>query len=401
MRHTSAIRGFWVSPSASDSRFRALIRLRQTNPGGGPDNKDIEDIDVDEIGEIVSGPPEFVFFLSLGGLALCLQALSKAAAGNSDLGGGMLPQLGNREELLVLGLVSLLLGFQVSQWLSAYTRSQMEAAEAGTSAAQFMETAVKYGSLAVAATSLLGSAGVNIGGLTAALTSVGLAVGLASQRVLENLAAGVMLMIFRNFQIGDMIVVSGRTGIVSKITLLSTRIDTFQNVRISIPNKDMFGSIVENYSRNPMRRADVEVQTATSSDLRLVRDTLEGVTQKYAYLAEKYMAPRKRKRIGSVASDSSRPGGAVREFLSATSSSSGLTGASGDTAVSKAVSLPTVQMQDIKTYGYVWEIRVFVPTAMWEKYRCELVEDIAVSLKANGIKVVGDVIESSGLAIAC
>jgi len=47
----------------------------------------------------------------------------------------------------------------------AYTRSQMEAAEAGTSAAQFMETAVKYGSLAVAATSLLGSAGVNIGGL--------------------------------------------------------------------------------------------------------------------------------------------------------------------------------------------------------------------------------------------
>jgi len=90
-------------------------------------------------------------------------------------------------------------------------------------------------------------------GLTAALTSVGLAVGLASQRVLENLAAGVMLMIFRNFQIGDMIVVSGRTGIVSKITLLSTRIDTFQNVRISIPNKDMFGSIVENYSRNPMR----------------------------------------------------------------------------------------------------------------------------------------------------
>jgi len=44
---------------------------------------------------------------------------------------------------------------------------------------------------------------------------------------------------------------------------------------------------------------------------------------------------------------------------------------------------------------------VFVPTAMWEKYRCELVEDIAVSLKANGIKIVGDVIESSGLAIAC
>lgn len=127
-RHTSAIRGFGVSPSASDSRFRALIRLRQTNPGGGPDNKDIEDIDVDEIGEIVSGPPEFVFFLSLGGLALCLQALSKAAAGNSDLGGGMLPQLGNREELLVLGLVSLLLGFQVSQWLSGALNCVVESA---------------------------------------------------------------------------------------------------------------------------------------------------------------------------------------------------------------------------------------------------------------------------------
>ena len=75
-------------------------------------------------------------------------------------------------------------------------------------------------------------------------------VGLASQRVLENLAAGIMLMVFRSFQVGDVVQIAGKRGVVCKITLLATRIDTFSNVRMSIPNKDIFGSIVENYSRN-------------------------------------------------------------------------------------------------------------------------------------------------------
>jgi len=63
-------------------------------------------------------------------------------------------------------------------------------------------------------------------------------------------------------QVGDIVQVSGKLGVVCKITLLATRIDTFSNVRMSIPNKDIFGSIVENFSRNSMRRAEVEIGTA-------------------------------------------------------------------------------------------------------------------------------------------
>jgi len=369
----------------------------------------------------------------------------------------------------------------------------MESAQADTTAAIFMQSAVKYGSLSIAMTCLLGSFGFNINGLTAALTSMGLAIGLASQRVLENLAAGIMLMVFRNFQVGDIVQVSGKLGVVCKITLLATRIDTFSNVRMSIPNKDIFGSIVENFSRNSMRRAEVEIGTAGSSDIATVRKVLEAVCANYADVAVSFIDADKRRKRGRVLAakmgadaiakartaatlpppapptpvqvevqgavngmieGSGQPGCVVTEMASQTgdgalatrevlvnnpqeSSSAptkgkkaslskmvlmgprklldqldGMREAGGQLSLfdflsvtqsgeSKdeqsrtgvAVSLPLVILKDIKTWGYLWEVRVFVPGARFETFRCRLVEDIAMALKKNNIRIVADIVE--------
>ena len=223
-------------------------------------------------------PPSRMVFLCVAGiLAACVSAISVVA----QQGQGISTFLTMRQELFALALASLTAGYQICIWLALYARTRMESASADTTAAIFMQGVVKYGSLAVAATCLLGSLGVNINGLTAALTSCGIAIGLASQRVLENLAAGIMLMVFRNFQVGDIVQVAGKVGVVCKITLMATRIDTFSNVRTSIPNKDIFASIVENYSRNSMRRAEIEIATAGSSDIETVRKTLEDVCKRF------------------------------------------------------------------------------------------------------------------------
>ena len=225
------------------------------------------------------GPSRLMFVLVSGVLGACISAISTMTHRGTSISStlGLSFHLTMRQELLLLAMTCLLSGYQICIWLALYTRSRLESAKADTTAAIFMQGLVKYGSLAVAATCFLGAVGVNINGLTAALTSMGLAIGLASQRVLENLAAGIMLMVFRSFQVGDVVQIAGKRGVVCKITLLATRIDTFSNVRMSIPNKDIFGSIVENYSRNNMRRAEVEIATAGSSDIEQVRAALEEV----------------------------------------------------------------------------------------------------------------------------
>ena len=385
-----------------------------------------EDDDEDEDDE---PPSQLVFVLVSGLLAACVTAMSMVV----QRGASITHFLTVRQELMILSMSSLLAGYNICAWLALFARSRMESAQADTTAAIFMQGVVKYGSLAVAATCLLGSLGVNINGLTAALASSGIAIGLASQRVLENLAAGVMLMVFRNFQVGDIVQVSGKMGVVCKITLIATRIDTFSNVRMSIPNKDIFGSIVENFSRNAMRRAEIEIGTAGSSDIEAVRRTLQTITGKYKKYAEMIIEQKRRRRAQFVAAQKGALAIAKARKLINASSSTTLAGnttvsAKGSTGAGKLaasasssssfvsfkdfisiaspgeskeeqvrtgvqVALPVIVLKDIKTWGYLWEVRVFLPTGQFDGLRCQMVEEIALALRENNIKIVADIVE--------
>jgi small-conductance mechanosensitive channel len=113
---------------------------------------------------------------------------------------------------------------------------------------------------------LLGAAGI----LTVAL-------GFASQTSASNLISGLFLVIERPFAIGDTVHLGGHVGEVLAIDLLSTKIRTFDNLFIRVPNEAVMKGEVINYTRFPIRRIDLPLQVAYKEDLKRVRETLTAV----------------------------------------------------------------------------------------------------------------------------
>lgn len=121
----------------------------------------------------------------------------------------------------------------------------------------------------------LGYFGVDVTSFAAILAAAGFAVGMALQGTLSNFAAGVMLLVFRPFQIDDYIEVAGSEGVVEEIELFTTRMNTVDNRQIIVPNSQIFGEKMVNFTKNSSRRVDVNVGVAYDADIRMTRSVLE------------------------------------------------------------------------------------------------------------------------------
>ncbi|MDX1546733.1 MAG: mechanosensitive ion channel family protein [Rhodothermales bacterium] len=117
--------------------------------------------------------------------------------------------------------------------------------------------------------------GIQTTSFAAVIGAAGLAIGLGFQGTLSNFAAGVMLLTFRPFKIGDTVKVDGETGIIAEIDLFLTKMDTFDNRRIVLPNSKVFGNTIETLTYHPRRRADVPVGVSYEADLDATRAVLE------------------------------------------------------------------------------------------------------------------------------
>lgn len=126
---------------------------------------------------------------------------------------------------------------------------------------------------------VLGSVGVNIAAFAAVLAAMGFAIGLAFQGTLSNFAAGIMLLVFRPFKIGDVITAAGITAKVDEIDLFSTTFNTFDNRRIIVPNSSIFGDTIENATFNPHRRVDVAVGCEYKADIDRSREALTAAVE--------------------------------------------------------------------------------------------------------------------------
>ena len=140
---------------------------------------------------------------------------------------------------------------------------------------KFLTKAIRNLLMIVVAMGVLSYVGVDITGLAAALAAVSFAVGMALQGTLGNFASGVMLLLFRPFKVDDYIVVADTEGTVEEIDLFTTRINTRDNRHVIVPNGELFGSKLENYTRNELRRVDVNVGADYSADLDRTRQALE------------------------------------------------------------------------------------------------------------------------------
>ena len=98
--------------------------------------------------------------------------------------------------------------------------------------------------------------GINTSSLVALVSVVGLALSLSVQNILSNLFSGLTLLVTKPFVAGDYVDVAGKSGVVKTVGLFYTQLDTLDNVAVSIPNSDVTGSSINNYSREPLRRVD-------------------------------------------------------------------------------------------------------------------------------------------------
>ncbi|MGU9962406.1 MAG: mechanosensitive ion channel family protein [Candidatus Puniceispirillales bacterium WSBS_2018_MAG_OTU23] len=125
----------------------------------------------------------------------------------------------------------------------------------------------RYTVLIIAVVATLGSFGIQTTSIIAVLGAAGLAIGLALQGTLSNVAAGVMVLFLRPFQAGDWIETGSNSGTVSEVGLFTTTITTFDNVFISVPNSSIWGSTIINHSRNNTRRMDIDIGISYKTDL--------------------------------------------------------------------------------------------------------------------------------------
>jgi len=114
-----------------------------------------------------------------------------------------------------------------------------------------------------------------------ALASCGVAIGLALQGALGNLAGGIMILIFKPFKVGDYITTSSASGTVTNITIMYTMLTTPDNKVITIPNGTLTNSVIENYSASDKRRVDLSFTTGYDCDIEKVKEILLNVANKH------------------------------------------------------------------------------------------------------------------------
>ena len=135
--------------------------------------------------------------------------------------------------------------------------------------------------LTVVCISALTKLGVDPNGLTAVLAAMGFAIGMALQGSLGNLAAGIMLVFFKPFRVGDLVEVAGNRGTVVEIQIFNTILLTLNNVRIIVPNNKITDGTIQNYSAESERRIDLIVGCGYNDDLKQVKEELVRLVEQH------------------------------------------------------------------------------------------------------------------------
>ncbi len=151
----------------------------------------------------------------------------------------------------------------------------MTAQEVDKTLVSFVTNLVSMILLVIVVIAAVSALGVQTTSFIAILGAAGLAVGLALQGSLSNFASGVLIIIFRPYKVGDFIEGAGISGSVVDVQILTTVLKTGDNKQIIVPNSQIMGGIITNYSANDTRRVDMVVGVSYEDDLDKVRGTIE------------------------------------------------------------------------------------------------------------------------------
>lgn len=186
---------------------------------------------------------------------------------------------------ILLAILILLFGF----WISS--RAQKAVCKIGEkynnlddTLFRFFGSLVRYVILAFVGIAILNRFGVQTTSIVALLGAAGLAVGLALQGTMSNLAAGVMLLIFRPYKVGDFIEAAGKFGKVTEIDLFTSILQTFDNQHIIIPNSKIWGEQIINHSHYEVRGVDMHFGIAYDENIDEARKVIDGVLAAHPHI---------------------------------------------------------------------------------------------------------------------
>jgi len=180
-----------------------------------------------------------------------------------------------------LKIIGSIVIFLVGRWVArlitklagkALTRAKMDA-----TLVRFVESLCYVGLLAFIIIAALANVGIQTASFVAIIGAAGLAVGLALQGSLANFASGVLMLIFKPIRVGDFVEAGGAKGSVREIGIFTTVLNSPDNVRIIVPNAQVTGGTISNYTINGTRRVDMVIGVSYGDDLKKAREVIEGV----------------------------------------------------------------------------------------------------------------------------
>ena len=178
-------------------------------------------------------------------------------------------------------LLAAILIWIVGSWLIKIIlkgiKKAMNASKYDDSLKQFFLNIAKWGLKIILVITILGTVGVQTTSLAAILAAAGLAIGMALQGSLGNLAGGVLIMIFRPFKIGDLIEAQGEHGFVKEIEIFTTKLVGLTNKEIIIPNGILSNGNIINYTTEGSLRVDLTFGISYDSDIKEAKNVLMGV----------------------------------------------------------------------------------------------------------------------------
>ena len=181
---------------------------------------------------------------------------------------------------ILAGLGTIIIGFWLSSKSSSMVRKQMSTLQrVDKTLAPILASIIRYAGFILTLVVALGQFGVQTTSIIAVLGAAGLAIGLALQGTLSNVASGIMLLLLRPFSVGDWIETNSISGTVREIGLFATQIDTFDNIYITVPNSSIWSATIINNSRHQIRRMDLDIGIGYNSDLNEVEKALITLTE--------------------------------------------------------------------------------------------------------------------------
>jgi small conductance mechanosensitive channel len=181
---------------------------------------------------------------------------------------------------LVAAILIIIIGRWISRRISRLLGRLLEKNNVDVTLVRFAENLIYYALIVVVVIAAVGQLGINTTSFLTIVGAAGLAIGLALKDSLSNFAAGVMLILFRPFRLGDFVEAGGVAGTVHGITMFNTILNTPDNQQVIIPNGIITSNVITNVTANDTRRVDLVIGISYSDDIAKAKEIVSDLLQK-------------------------------------------------------------------------------------------------------------------------